>query len=256
MIVSIINNKGGTGKTTTSLNFCAALGAKGNRVLLIDMDAQANASLALGLTYGELAPSIFNVLFDDMSIREAVRSTGINNLDLIAGSVDLVNGDLYLDESVDREQTLKFLLSPMKEEYDCIVLDCSPSLSLLNINALIASDKYIIPLNPEYLSLEGLITTVKTIKKIDSRFEPKSLGILFTMVLLNQQSVLSSEYKFQLKIIKLVKNHYPKSLFNTFIPRDFRFSESISYGQSIFEFAPKSKAAFSYAKLAEEFLYR
>ncbi|MCK4542078.1 MAG: ParA family protein [Spirochaetales bacterium] len=258
MIISVINNKGGTGKTSTSVNLSAAFAAMGFRVLLVDLDAQANASLSLGIPYTELSPSISDVLFDGLPIRSVIRNTGITGLDLITGDLDLVNSDLLLEDISNREMTLGRSFFPVKEDYDFIICDCSPSMSLLSVNALMAADGYIVPMIPEYLSLEGLITTIGTIKRMKKGvgFNRKSIGILFTMVNLNVRSFRRRELILQSKIIKLVREHYGGNIYNTHIIRDVRLSETTSYGKSIFEFAPKSKAAVLYKRLAEEVLDR
>lgn len=258
MIIQVINNKGGTGKTTTAVNLSAALAAKGYEVLLIDLDAQANASLSLGIPYSELSPSISDVLFDGLSIRSAIRNTGISGMDLITGKFDLASSDLILEDFPNREMILEQALLPVKEDYDFIICDCSPSISLLMINALMAADRYIIPMIPEYLSLEGLITTIRTIKRIKQGkiFNFTFIGILFTMVNPDVRSLRRREIILQSKIIKLVRGHYSKNVLNTYIIRNVRLSETTSYGKSIIDFAPKSKAALLYRRLAEELLNR
>jgi len=258
VVIAVINNKGGTGKTSTSVNLSAAFAAIGFRVLLVDLDAQANASLSLGVSYAGLVPSIFDVLFDGLPIEDAIRNTGIAGMDLITGSFDLVNSDLYLEYIDRRELTLKRTFSSVKENYDFIICDCSPSLSLLSVNVLMAADKFIVPIVPEYLVLEGVITTMDTIKRMKKGFDfnDRSIGILFNMINPDVCSLRRREIILQSKIIKLVRKYYSDSFYKTYIIRDVRLSETTSYGKSILEFAPKSKAALLYSRLAGEVLDR
>ncbi|MCD6396773.1 MAG: ParA family protein [Spirochaetaceae bacterium] len=258
MIISVINNKGGTGKTSTSVNLSAALVSMDFRVLLVDLDAQANASLSLGIPYTELSPSIFDVLFNGLSIRTAIRNTGITGMDLVTGNFDLVNSDLLLEEINHREMALTRSFLPVKDDYDFIICDCSPSLSLLSVNALTVADGFIVPMVPEYLALEGLITTMDTIRKMKNGqdLNEKSIGILFNMINPDIRSLRRREIILQSKIIKLVRKHYSKCFYKTYIIRDVRLSETTSYGKSILEFAPKSKVALLYRRLAEEVLER
>ena len=258
MIISVINNKGGTGKTSTSVNLSAALALMGFRVLLVDLDAQANASLSLGIPYTELSPSIFDVFFDGQPIGSVIRNTGITGMDLITGNFDLVNSDLLLEEIDHREMILAHSLLPVKDDYDFIICDCSPSFSLLSVNALTAADGFIVPMVPEYLALEGLITTIGTIRKMKKgqNLNKKSIGILFNMINPDIRSLRRRELVLQSKIIKLVRKHYSECFYKTYIIRDVRLSEATSYGKSILEFAPKSKVALLYRRLAKEVLER
>lgn len=258
MIISVINNKGGTGKTSTSVNLSASLAKMGFRVLLVDLDAQTNASLSLGIPHAELSPSIFDVLFDELSIRTAIRNTGTTGMNLITGNFDLVNSDLLLEDIDHREMALSRAFLPVKDDYDFIICDCSPSLSLLSVNALTAADGFIIPMVPEYLALEGLITTIRTIRRMKKGqdFNMKSIGILFNMINPDVRSLRRREIILQSKIIKLVRKHYSESFFRTYIIRDVRLSETTSYGKSILEFAPKAKVTSLFRRLAEEVLDR
>ena len=258
MIISVINNKGGTGKTSTSVNLSAALAELGFRVLLVDLDAQANASLSLGVSYSQLSPSIYDVLFDEQPMRTVIRNTEITGLDLITGDFDLVNSDLLLEDITNREMALGRSFFPVKDDYDFIICDCSPSLSLLSVNAITAADGFIVPMVPEYLALEGVITTMDTIRRMQKgqNFNKKSIGILFNMINPDVHSLRRREIRMQSKIIKLVRKHYSESFYKTYIIRDVRLSETTSCGKSILEFAPKSKGALLYRRLAKEVLER
>jgi len=258
MIIAVINCKGGTGKTTTSVNLSASLALQGFKVLLVDLDSQANASLSLGIPYSELSPSTVEALFDEMPIESAIRNTNIFGLDLITGESELANSDLILADVQGREKCLAQALSPVKENYDFIICDCPPAMSLLSVNALIAADGYIVPVFPEYLAMEGLITLLSTVKRMkrEMALNVELLGILFTMVNLDRLSIRRRELKIQLKIIKLVREHYGEDVFKTFMIRDVRLSETASYGQTIFEFAPHSKVSLLHRRLANEVLDR
>jgi chromosome partitioning protein len=258
LVIAVINNKGGTGKTTTSVNMSAALAALDFRVLLVDLDSQANASLSLGIPYSELSPSISETLFNGTPAESVIRNTNIPQLDLITGGPELANSDLIMGDMPGRENLLAGSLKPVKELYDFIICDCPPSMSLLSVNALVAAAGYIVPIIPEYLSLEGLVTLLSAVEKIEKGMglDMNLLGILFTMVNPDRLALNRRELKIQLKIIKLVREYYGDDVFKTFIIRDVRLSETTSYGQSIFEFAPKSRAAILHNRLTREMLTR
>ena len=258
MIIAVVNCKGGTGKTTTSVNLSASLALLGYRVLLIDLDAQANASLSLGINPSELSPSAMDMLFDYVSIDSVVRNTHISGLDLVTGESELASSDLILADIPDREKLLTRAVAPVRERYDFVICDCPPAISKLSVNAVVAADRYIIPLSPEYLALEGLITLLDTIGNMRTGMDINAdlLGILFTMVNLDRLPTRRREMKIQLGIIKLVREQYGTDVFRISVPRDVRLSEAASYGQTILEFAPRSRAATQHVHLADEILHR
>jgi len=258
MIIAVMSNKGGTGKTTTSVNLSASLAILGFKVLLVDLDPQGYASLSLGIPYSELSPSVSEVLFGGIQTESVIRDTAISGLDLITGSIELVNSDLILADMPDRENRLDQSLHSIRTQYDFIILDCPPSMSLLSVNALVAANRYIIPITPDYLSMEGLITLLCTVERIKNGMglNVELLGILFTMVNLDRLRIRRQELKMQLRVIKLLREHYSKDVFNTFIARDVRLSEAASYGRAIFDFSPRSKAALVHRHLAKEVLNR
>jgi chromosome partitioning protein len=250
MIIAAINNKGGTGKTTTCVSIAAALAAKGYKVLIADLDAQASASLSMGIHFDDLSPSAADVLFDDVPIASAIREAIEPNIDLLTGQMDLANSDLILSEVRGRENRLSESLAPVRDRYDFIVCDCPPSLSTISVNALMAADYFIIPMTAEYLALEGLISMMDAIDRIKRGMgvNPQLLGIVFTMVVPGLN--LTRE------IMGLVRGEYGPKVFKTEIKRNVKLGEAPSRGKSIFAYAAKSLGAKSYDALAEEIIRR
>ncbi|MEL7362721.1 MAG: ParA family protein [Bacteroidota bacterium] len=244
-VISIINNKGGVGKTTTSINLAAGL-AQTQRVLLIDMDSQASASLALGIERAKLRPSIAHVLYGEVPIRRAILQTHIPRLHLITGSLDLADADLCLAEHSGRESVLRRTIEEVMDEYDVILMDCPPSTSLLSVNILVAADAFIIPLSPSYLALEGLVSLGEVVTQVRmnlGRVAPV-LGVIMTMVDPNNESHAEIEQQ--------VRGHYGSKVFQTMIRKDDTLSDSPGLGQTIYEFAPESQGAQDYQALVGE----
>jgi len=258
MVISVINNKGGTGKTTTSVNLAAALAISGYRTLLIDLDSQASASLSLGIKYEELSPSSADVLFHNVPIEKAIRTTSLEKFHILSGGIELAHSDLLLADVTGRENKLSHVLSYVKNDYDFIICDCAPSLSMIPVNAFLASDKYIVPVAPEYLALEGLVSLMDGVSQIESGMGIKLelLGIVFTMVKSPLIYFLDGEYKHQMEIVSLVKGHYNEKVFKTLIRKDLHLSKSPSYGKSVFQYNQDSPGAEDYKKLAEEVILR
>jgi len=256
MVIAIINNKGGVGKTTTCVNLAAALAKRGNSVLLVDLDSQASASLSLGFKKKDFSPSIAEVLFDDYEGKDAVRFTSIENLDIIPGHPDLANTDLILADTVGRESQLKRVLSPLVDKYDFIILDSPPSLSLMTVNTITAADCFIIPLAPEYLAYEGLKDFLSSVEMVKAEIGSKAelLGILFTM--LNSTTKLTREYKSAMKVIKEVRSKFSTKVFRAIIRRDVKLSEAPAEGKTIFKYAPTTRGAVAYETLALEVIKR
>ena len=249
-IIAVINNKGGTGKTTTSVNLSAFLALQGHRVLLIDMDSQASASIALGLSWHELSPSLADLTQGAVGIKKAIHRTRLPSLDIIPGEMDLAGTDIMLADMPGREQFLKSLIAPVRSRYDYIVCDCPPSLSLLPINALVCADYYLVPMSPEYLALEGLISLQEAIGRLCEGMELriKLLGILLTMVQPWSWS--------QRRVINLVRDHYRSQVFSSVIARENNLCTAPSYGCDIFSFKKRSKGARSYRQTGREVLHR
>ena len=256
MVITVINNKGGTGKTTTCVNLGAALSKLGYRVLLVDMDPQASASLSLGISREELSPGVADVLFDGMPVPDAVHRTSIPRFYVLTGEMELANCDLILGEREDGRFRLKKSLYDVRGSYDFVLVDCPPSLSLLPVNALTASDAFMVTMMPEYLAYEGLVGLMQMIEAVRSGLgiNPLLLGILFTMV--SSVARRKHEYKTGLEVIEKVREQYGDAVFSRIIRRDPVLNEAPSTGQSVFDFKPKARGAKEYRFLVMEFLER
>ena len=240
-IIAIINQKGGTGKTTTTVNLGSALASKGKKVMLIDLDPQGNLSYSFGLT--EFKNSIANVLLGDISISEVLLSA--EGMDIVPANIDLADAELSISPAEAREQILSSILIDLKD-YDFIIIDCPPSLSLLTINALNIADKVIIPMQMEVLSLQGLDQIITTIEKINQAFG-KSIGILGILpVMVDSRKKLSSE------IHRYISQNYDHHIFKNQIQTNVRASEAPSFGQSVVKYAPNSRSSKDYLLLADE----
>lgn len=244
--VPIINNKGGVGKTTTTVNLAAGLARRGQRVLVVDLDSQGSASLALGVPRSELLPSTAGVLFDEIEARDAIRSTDLDTLDVMTGSLRLADADSRLSDMQHRHQRLMRTLEPIDDDYDVILMDCAPSTSLLSVNALVAADAFIIPVSPSYLSLEGVISLGEVVKNVRMGLGDAApvLGVLLTMV--DPSSEPAAE------IIGEVRAHYGGKVFDTEIRRSPAIEAAPGTGQSVFEHAPDSPGARDYEALVDE----
>ena len=254
MIISIINNKGGTGKTTTSVNLSYCLAEKGYRVLITDLDPQSYASFSMGVQYQHLKPSISSCMSGEMTIHEVIRKTENKSLYLVTSEPELASWEIYTKLEKNHEESLKNILNPVYDDYDFIILDCPPSFSLLSLNATIASDALIIPVTPEYLPLEGFITFYEMIQNIAEywHLNTELLGILFTMAETTKYPRKSRLQ--QIEIMKLIKNKFNGDVFKTVINRNPELTIASSFGESILTYAPNSKAASDYRNLAEEIL--
>lgn len=249
-IVCIANQKGGVGKTTTAVNLAAALAMLGKRVLLADCDSQANATSGLGFDIKSMAGAcLYCALAGKVDIKDVVRATDIPNLYLLPATTDLAGVEIELATRPNREFVLRTILSPLSD-YDFIIIDCPPSLGLMTINALVASDSVLIPLQCEYYALEGLTHLLKTIRLVKHNFNPKLYieGILLTMA--------DHRIRLSVQVASDVRKHFKSLVYDTVIPRNIRLSESPSHGKPIFSYDPKSKGAEGYSALAQEFLNR
>ena len=245
-ILPVINNKGGVGKTTTTVNVAAGLARLGRRVLLVDLDCQASASLSLGVGRGDLEPSSAAVLFGQVPLHEAIRATPVPGLDLLPASMELASADIRLAQSRRRSTRLAEVLRPARAEYDHILIDCAPSTSLLNINAIVAADSLLVPLSPSYLSLEGLISFGETIRRVRGAMGSIApiLGMALTMVDPDDQDAR--------KIIDAIKGRFGGKVFTTTIRPCQELVGAPERSQTIFDYAPDSTGAEDYASLTQE----
>ena len=247
-IIAVANQKGGVGKTTTAVNLAACLGVLEKKVLLIDSDPQANASSGLGIDIDNVRLGTYQLLEHNCSAQDAVINTSAPNVDLIAAHIDLVAIEIELIDLEKREYMLLKALQPIKEQYDYILIDCAPSLGLLTLNALTASDSIIIPIQCEYFALEGLgklLNTVKSVQKINNKTLDIE-GLLLTMY--------DSRLRLSNQVVEEVQNHFNDMVFKTIIQRNVRLGEAPSYGESIINYDVNSKGASNYLSLAQEIL--
>ena len=246
-IVSIANQKGGVGKTTTSINLSTILAKKGKKVLMIDADPQGNATSGVGVDK-DVETSVYDLLVNDIEAKDAIQKTEIRNLSICPSNINLAGAEVELVSMMSREYRLKEKLDTIKDDYDYIIIDCPPSLGLITLNSFTASDSVLIPVQCEYYALEGLGQLLNTINLVKKHLN-KSLqveGALLTMY--DIRTNLSNQ------VVKEVKGYFGERVYKTVIPRNVRLSEAPSYGMPISVYDPKSKGAKSYEKFVKEFL--
>lgn len=249
-IIAIANQKGGVGKTTTSVNLAASLGVLEKKVLLIDADPQANASSGLGIEVEEVEIGTYQILEHSNTPQEAIVKSTSPNVDVIPAHIDLVAIEIELVDKENREYMLKQALASIKDEYDYILIDCAPSLGLLTLNALTAADSVIIPIQCEYFALEGLgklLNTIKSVQKIHNA-ELDIEGLLLTMY--------DTRLRLSNQVVEEVQKHFNDMVFKTIIQRNVKLSEAPSYGESIIAFDATSRGASNYLSLAEEVIQK
>ncbi|TCK66698.1 chromosome partitioning protein [Winogradskyella wandonensis] len=247
-IIAIANQKGGVGKTTTSVNLAASLGVLEKKVLLIDVDPQANATSGLGIDVDAVEVGSYQVLEHTKSAKEAIVSSNAPNVDVIPAHIDLVAIEIELVDKEEREYMLKKALQDIKNDYDYVIMDCAPSLGLLTLNALTAADSVIIPIQCEYFALEGLgklLNTVKSVQKIHNE-NLDIEGMLLTM--------FDSRLRLSNQVVEEVQKHFSDMVFDTIIQRNVRLSEAPSYGESIINYDVSSRGAANYLNLAKEII--
>ncbi len=249
-IISVVNQKGGVGKTTTSVNMAACLAVFNKKVLLVDIDPQANAASGLGVRKDLVEVSVYNILVRDEPAVNIIQKTGIKNLDILPSHADLSGAQVELVNMIAREAKLKNGLAAIRDQYDYIVIDCPPSLGLLTINALVASDALIIPIQCEYYALEGVAQLMQTFNLVKQHLNPNLEidGVLLTM--------FDKRINLAQQVVDDIREYFKGKVYNTVIPRNVRLSEAPSFGLPIIFYDIKSPGATSYMEFVEEVIAR
>lgn len=255
-VISLVNQKGGVGKTTTSINLSASLGKLGKRTLLIDLDPQGNTSTGLGINKGDIKGSIYECLNGTKLAKDVIIKTRFTNLSLLPSSINLAGINIELMDMTEKnpgfkmQAQLKNILEPIKDKYDYVIIDCPPSLDILTTNALVASDSVIIPVQCEFFALQGITQLLNTIIMTQTRLNPRLQieGVLLTL--------LDSRTNLGLEVVEEVRRFFKEKVFNTIIPRLIRLVEAPSHGEPINEYDPTSRAAEAYNNLAKEVILR
>ncbi len=247
-IIAIANQKGGVGKTTTAVNLSAAMGEKGKKTLLVDIDPQGNSSSGVGVDRRKLKNTVYEVLVGDVKIKDVIIHTEFANLDLVPSSMDLAAAEIELAGLERREAILKNALVPLREQYDYIFIDCPPSLGMITTNALCVADTLLVPIQCEYYALEGLSQLMNSVRRVKRQYNEQLdiEGVLLTMY--------DGRLNLTQQVVEEVKKYFPRKVFSTVIPRAVRLSEAPSFGKPIQYFDKSSKGAICYDALAEEML--
>lgn len=246
--ISIVNQKGGVGKTTTAVNLSAALGQKGLRILMVDIDPQGNTTSGFGIDKRELENSIYDVIINGVPARDIIVHTEFKGVDVLPANMNLAGAELELVDMKKRESQLKIALSPLYDDYDFMFLDCPPSLGLITLNALCASDSFMVPIQCEYYALEGLSQLMATVRQVKRLYNPyiELEGVLLTMY--------DGRLNLTQQVVEEVKKYFPKKVFSTVIPRNVRLSEAPSFGKPVEYYDKNSKGSTSYIHLADELI--
>ena len=249
-VISVINQKGGVGKTTTTVNLAAALGAEGHRILVVDIDPQGNATSGLGINKRGIEKSVYEALIGTLPLDRAVWKTEFKNLDIVPSSLAVAGAEIEMIELTDRQYRLRDPLVSLKQGYDFVLIDCPPSLGLLTLNALIASDTILVPIQCEFYALEGLSQLMNTVRQVKKNYNDRLEveGVLMTMY--------DSRLNLTVQVANEVKKFFGPKVYRTTIPRNVRLSEAPSYGRPVMYYDRTSKGAKAYNELALEFLKR
>ena len=249
-VIGVANQKGGVGKTTTAINLAASLAVLEYHTLLVDADPQANSTTGIGFDLHNIQQSLYDCMVNDTPARDVILKSDIPNLDIIPSHIDLVGAELEMIHQPNREGVLKNILQPIKENYDFIIIDCSPSLGLITVNALVAADSVIVPVQTEFFALEGLGKLLNTIKIVQNRLNP-SLQI---------EGILMTMYDLRLRlcnqVVSEVRKHFDELVFHTIIHRNSRISEAPSVGKPVILYDAQSKGSMNYLNLAKEILQK
>ena len=249
-IIAVANQKGGVGKTTTSINLAACLAEKGKKVLAVDMDPQGNLTSGLGVDKDSVEKSIYELIIGEVDIKEVINKEVLENLDIIPTSIDLSAAEIELIGVDDKEYILRNAIDQVKDQYDFVIIDCPPSLSMLTINAMTTADSVIVPIQCEYYALEGLSQLIHTVELVKDRLNSKLEieGVVFTMY--------DARTNLSLQVVENVKDNLQQNIYKTIIPRNIRLAEAPSYGLPINKYDPKSTGAESYMRLADGVIER
>lgn len=245
-VIAIANQKGGVGKTTTAINLSACLAEKGQKILAIDMDPQGNMTSGLGLDKNSVEKTIYDIIIGEAEVEEVLQKNIIDNIDILPANVDLSAAEIELIGIEEKEYIIRNSVQTVKDNYDYVIIDCPPSLSMLTINAMTTADSVLVPIQCEYYALEGLSQLIHTVELVKERLNPvlEIEGVVFTMY--------DARTNLSLQVVENVKDNLQQNIYKTIIPRNIRLAEAPSYGMPINQYDPKSTGADSYRRLADE----